>query len=67
MHLQNRGSNLFHQMIRYILVMTQLKRIQCSYVYNKNRDSIDEEKTIFTGSVFDLLEARCRKAAFDIP
>lgn len=47
--------------------MTQLKRIQCSYVYNKNWDSIDEEKTIFTGSVFDMLEARCRKAAFDIP
>lgn len=67
MHLQNRGSNLFHQMIRYILVMTQLKRIQCSYVYNKNWDSIDEEKTIFTGSVFDMLEARCRKAAFDNP
>lgn len=49
MHLQNRGSNLFHQMIRYILVMTQLKRIQCSYVYNKNWVFIDEEKIIFTG------------------
>lgn len=54
-------------MIRYTLVMTQLKQIQCSNVYNKNGDNIDEEKTIFTGSVFDLLEARCRKAAFDNP
>lgn len=31
----------------------------------KNWDSIDEEKIIFIGLVFDLLEVRCWKVVFD--
>lgn len=60
MHLQNQ---IYPSDDKVYFIMTQLK--QYSNVYNKNGDNIDEEKTIFTGSVFDLLEARCRKAAFD--
>lgn len=64
MHLQNQ---IYPSDDKVYFIMKQLKQIQCSNVYNKNGDNIDEEKTIFTGSVFDLLEARCRKAAFDNP